>query len=411
MKPSSNNSIDRLFAEKLKGFEAVPNQHNWMSIEASLAARSLWKYRVIKRWALFGSVALLFIGANVFMWQKTMNSGLDSFDTGWYLPDYQTVIAETDVNPDYLALPAFITNPKAIADELPEIHEPVNNEMLVVNDVKPVKDVSVDVSHEALIADYTAENLQRAYPSKVLIATGYTVESPETKGNSLITNFYIEDNQLQEARLSGVHFGPTIMAQYTWLGNKNLDRITNRYGYNAGVAGGSAYGLNVGYDFNSKLGIQADIIFSSIEGADYTYSGKNNFRAMSDVPGKLRLNYTRIPVMVKVRMSKLVQPLQTASVLSYMIGLEYGRLNWVNLDESMPYIPTENFNKQEWGLMMGMEYDIYLGKNYALTIGARGRMSTKLSDFPMILSNDFQTPHTFGIGVNARLNFVIPTRH
>jgi hypothetical protein len=60
--------------------------------------------------------------------------------------------------------------------------------------------------------------------------------------------------------------------------------------------------------------------------------------------------------------------------------------------------------KNELGLALGLEYDIYMTNNTYLTIGARTSVSTDVKSFPYFGPNNLKTLNML-LGVNASLNF------
>lgn len=203
-----------------------------------------------------------------------------------------------------------------------------------------------------------------------------------------------------DEEIKGFHIGPVVSMNSVWLVNDELDnlRTRERFGYNWKF--GLAYGFSVGFDFTPKAGIQIDWIVQSNEGQSFeVFEETGSFRR------DVHLNYLRIPVLYKFRMSRLTPINASPMVINYILGLQYGRMNWVNIDDDLEFVKPTDYNEHEWGFVFGLEYDFYAAKNYFLSFGARASVNTDINSFPLLIDSRNERPLNCFVGLTARMNF------
>lgn len=428
MKPLTDRKLDKAFRDKLAGLEVVPDKLNWIGVEAGLDSVSYWRNRKILRVGALGLLALLMVSASGFyLWNTSSNNTAESvrqYENSIFsslIPSIEAKSFEIPVNdikqPEIVRSRHENNSPDVDfiqAEQVSVIDNPVipNRNPLQLDNIWPLSE-SDNTTNSYSLANLGIETLTQPstdYATLNAVEPWQINLANEKNFEPLRDQYDIEWEKVNSGRVSGFHIGPTFIVQNTWLSHNMINTFSDRYHFKKELTINTAYGLNVGFDFNSKFGIQAEYLISSMEGQNYSKEANNDPRfGLPDDGTYVKLNYTRIPFTFKLKSSNLNKYAKIPSVVNYMVGLQYGRLNWVNIGASMPFVRPENFNTHEWGLVVGLEYDFYPGKNYSVSLGVRGTANTELSHFPMIFHDQYQTAHTFTLGLNARVNYIIPT--
>jgi len=164
---------------------------------------------------------------------------------------------------------------------------------------------------------------------------------------------------------------------------------------------GTSWGLHAAYQFSLHSSIDAEILLNAKEGQKYAYltpTGRVNKTA--------NLEYMRIPLMYRYRMSSPYSfSRKIPATVSYLVGLQYARLNQIDIDPNIQFLNPHDFNTNEWGLVLGMEYDFYLSHHYSLTLGSRASISRSVQSFPFFMSQESPAPNNAYLGLTARFNY------
>lgn len=188
-------------------------------------------------------------------------------------------------------------------------------------------------------------------------------------------------------------FNHTFKNQFTTMADSKTDYA---------VDFGKAFGLDVGFQFAPKWAFQSGIRYSS-QGQRY--------RELSSLDKKvttMRLNYLSIPLTFKHRLNKISG--RKPATLSYVFGTQLSflqgapTLNTTSFKEGTtdaPEIDETLVAQNELGLVVGVDYDLFLNRNSSWTIGARASVGTDMNT--MFAS----TPNTYNvlIGVRTAFNF------
>jgi len=205
--------------------------------------------------------------------------------------------------------------------------------------------------------------------------------------------------------LKGFHFGFDFGTHRNWfvfrkdvlnpliVGDVEIQQL--RYG--------TQYGISLGYDFSHKFGLEVEGVFRSAQGFKFQES---RYNGKLIITGELDLNYMHIPVLFKYKWSKISARTFNPKVLNLLAGIQYSRLKSVDYtsDWSDFEVPDDMFNKNELGVTLGLEYDIFLHKNYYLSIGARGTFLSDAGSFPYFNPNKSGT-YNYLVGLNVSINY------
>lgn len=170
---------------------------------------------------------------------------------------------------------------------------------------------------------------------------------------------------------------------------------------------GTQFGVSLGYNFSHRFGMEIEGIFRSTQGIKYQESRFNNKLVIN---GEVDLDYMHFPVLFKYKWSRISSRSYNPKVLNVLAGIQYSRLKSVNYtSDGYDYeIPENIFNQNELGLTLGLEYDLFLHRNYYISLGARG---TFLADAGSYFNSTQSTTYNYLIGLNASLNYQVSRKH
>lgn len=208
--------------------------------------------------------------------------------------------------------------------------------------------------------------------------------------------FLLEDGTVREAAFEGFKVGLMGGVQHASLNGHSIDNyMADRQ---ISKVGGirPLFGIAARYDFSRTFGLETNLIISSEEGQLFDLAGATR---------NLSLNFIRIPVMASYQFAKIGQSGKYPNAVKVMAGLQYGRLNWVNLDDFGSDLHPDNFNTNELGLAAGVAYDQYFSEDYLLTAGLRGSVNNHYTVFPNVFNA--QKMVSYNLGAYVQLNFNI----
>lgn len=194
----------------------------------------------------------------------------------------------------------------------------------------------------------------------------------------------------------GFHFGAFININNVWLNKKSFSADENTQSIKPKVTFGKSYGINIGYDYTDRWGIQLEWQISE-QGQKYNVV-QNNVKQNKEI----NLLYTKFPLMMKYKQVFINNYNSKPIALSFLFGPQFSMLikQKGNIDGvGIQNLPT--YNKAEFGILGGIDFDLFMTRNVAMTIGARsGFMSALKKGQPM----------SFQLGVTTQFNFRFPKK-
>lgn len=167
---------------------------------------------------------------------------------------------------------------------------------------------------------------------------------------------------------------------------------------------GYSYGLTAGYDFSAQFGVETGFTFNSVQGQKLGHE-INGQRVNSEID----MNYMHIPVLFKYKWSKMSPVTRKPVVLNSVIGLQFSRLKSATIRTNGEKLRGESkFASTDLGIVLGLEYDIFLSEKYYMTIGARGQLSSDIRRFPSLFSNKRNKSEKVLLGVTLSINRLFP---
>lgn len=196
----------------------------------------------------------------------------------------------------------------------------------------------------------------------------------------------------------GFHIGAFISINNVWLNKKEFSTDENTSSIRPKVQFGKAYGLNIGYDYSNRWGIELEWQISE-QGQKYSMCELPDYKkCVKDV----NLLYTKFPLMLKYKQLFINNYNSKPISLSFLFGPQFAFLlkKDVQMDgKKMSNIA--NYNKVEFGMLGGFDFDLFMTRNLALTIGGRTGFGTSFKK---------GQPMSFQLGVTTQLNFRFPKK-
>ncbi len=200
----------------------------------------------------------------------------------------------------------------------------------------------------------------------------------------------------------GFHIGPYIAITYNWLSRQtdnpeNKDLLHHTFQLN------KMYGISTGYDFSDRWGVLTELAYAE-QGMQY----KDN---SSDKLYNLKINYIKVPIMMKYKIMFLNEYNSKPIILNLLFGGHYSHLQKCSMSiDGITNDFDQKYNQNEWGLMTGMDFDIYLNKHIYFTSGFRSGFGANTKGFPRLKGSDGNSPVSLQTGIYTKLNFRIPLK-
>lgn len=199
----------------------------------------------------------------------------------------------------------------------------------------------------------------------------------------------------------GLLLGPLVGAHYTAM-TKKSDEGVNTSNLEQTATFGKSYGLNIGYVINQHWTVGMEWIYNSDEGQRF----KENIKGQN-IDKYLALDYMKIPLYVKYSHKFVTRYDKSPVTFNFVGGLHYSKLKSVNTFINNQIAPVQvNYNDHEWGMLGGVEFDIYATNRIFFTLGSRVAFNADLKQFPRLRGKDGSDPFSIQAGVYAKINYV-----
>ncbi len=170
---------------------------------------------------------------------------------------------------------------------------------------------------------------------------------------------------------------------------------------------GYQYGVKAGYHFNHRMALELGWIINSAQGQQYS----DNLYGKIPVKGNIDLTYTQVPLLFKYKFAHMSGITKQPVSLNIITGLAYSRLkaSSMQLNDARIDDISDMVTRNELGVILGLEYDIYLHKNLFVTFGGRAGYFTDTETFKGLEKNAPRL-HNFTMGVSAAIHYQLPKR-
>lgn len=200
---------------------------------------------------------------------------------------------------------------------------------------------------------------------------------------------------------SGFFIGPTLGAQYSAMTKSSKEGV-NTSRMDQTPTFGAFYGLSAGYIINSRWTVGIEWIYNSAEGQKFTETTNN-----TTMDKYIDLDYMKIPVYFKYRQKFLHAGNGVPATFNFLGGFHYSRLKSTSTYINGEIEPFElNYNKQQWGLMAGFEFDLYPVDRIFFTFGGRASFNADIEAFPSVRGANGTAPFSVQTGVYAKIHYV-----
>lgn len=194
----------------------------------------------------------------------------------------------------------------------------------------------------------------------------------------------------------GFHAGILMSIHNNWLTGKDKNKETPNNTIKHKLDFGKSFGVNLGYDYTSRWGIQTEIAYNE-QGQKYTEQTEKG-----KISKELDLAYLRIPLMVKYKINFINNYNTKPVIVNFLLGPQVNFLlskkTLVN-DKKQSF--DANYNRGEFGLYGGVDFDLFMTKNFYVTFGSRIGFATALKK---------DSPKSFQIGFTTQFNFKNPAK-
>lgn len=191
----------------------------------------------------------------------------------------------------------------------------------------------------------------------------------------------------------GFHVGAFIGINNVWLSKKEFSSDENTSSIKPKVQFGKAYGINIGYDFSDRMGVELEWQISE-QGQKYKVGLLSDDKPHTK---DINLLYTKFPVLFKYKQTFINNYNSKPIAINFLVGPQFNVL--IKQDVKLDGAKINNapqYNKFEFGVLGGFDFDLYMMRYLYLTIGARTGFASSLKK---------EQPMSFQLGITTQLNF------
>lgn len=208
--------------------------------------------------------------------------------------------------------------------------------------------------------------------------------------------------------IKGLYFG----AEYVFTGTRMFQKNSAFYPLLGNDAKytmnrGYQYGVKVGYHFNLRMALELGWIINSAQGQSFS----DNLYGKIPVNGSINLTYTQVPLLFKFKFARMSGITKQPVSLNVIGGVAYSHLksSEMNLNTDRLENISQMVSRNELGVIVGLEYDIYVQQNLFVTFGARTGMFADTKFFKGY-EKDEPRLHNFTLGASVAIHYQLPKR-
>lgn len=202
----------------------------------------------------------------------------------------------------------------------------------------------------------------------------------------------------------GFYIGPYVGINNNWLTKATKRKNSNNKNLDYDFQLGAIYGLSTGYDFNERWGLIVEWTYSSAEGQKFIEINEG-----VKTKKEIKLDYLKMPMLVKYRTQFLTPSSNKPIAMNILFGGHYSYLRSKNtfINGQLAFF-DQKFNVHQWGLQLGLDFDIYLTERLFITTGARTGFGANLLGFPRPYGKNDKDPLSYQTGIYTKLQFRMP---
>ncbi|MEZ5013481.1 MAG: outer membrane beta-barrel protein [Chitinophagales bacterium] len=425
----SKTHIDQLFRRVFESFEFRPSREVWFRIEAELDSKPV---AVPVPYARYASMLFLFFALCLISIPKNRNiftpvSSGNGFNTEKLAFTPASALETENIQTAQDLRKASIQTEVPVernSSDVPEMEAPAV-EMIAA---EPIRSTTEDMdfilipndipayteqfaSAEVQDADVIVPKVKEIQETESLATLERTIGASQPVAMLSYNNIsydYLKDANIETPETDLAENQMNIGGMYLGLdGSYNQTSVLESGNVfkgerpiQSGMKFGVSKGLVLGYNFSNRVGIQTGYYYHSSLGQNYVMSEGGEITQKT-----LSLTYDQIPVLAKLKVGHVSDFTHQPIVMNYTIGMQYGLLTGYRIPQERRYESTENlFKKDEWSVVLGLDYDIYLQDRMFITLGARGTIGTDISSHIEPL-NDY-AKRNFTFGLHGSLNYM-----
>lgn len=469
MRNKEDNIFDKIFRDKLTGLETTPGVHNWEIIDAQLKSDKPNRWLMLTK-VMGVAATLTFLAAAYVLFSNYNNTNQTNNiaivgDQNLHSTSYLAYTLGTNTQPQviikeiYKEVPVekLVTTVEYIVKEVPvevpvEVRVPYavevpasNPEALAAITIDPkiakskIRDNSAVVSalpsidndfnvlannNSVVSLQDKTEDFDAQKLAEIVQALNRSMRSVGSSNGSMMAltgavpsfnNNHLSNKELADniinAKMNntnGFHFGATSAFNNTWILSKkgSISNSENEIGYKPYYGG--QYGVTMGYSFGNKYGLQLDWIMNSNHGQNFSevINGK-------ETTSSIKLNYMHIPVLFKYKWNQFSQLTKKPVILNYIFGVQYSALKSVASQVDDSVISLSDLQRDhDWGVVIGLDYDIFLSRNYYVSVGARSTYGSDFGSFgPMFNKPASTKTDNLSVGLTASMNYMFGAKN
>ena len=385
---SDQHIIDQQFSERLKDYRVRPSSQVWTRIINVINSDNR---RSQSRKILTITAALLLMGSSAGLYESLHHSKVSM--------KKNEITNET---------PAIF--PLSVSQNVSEgvLKNPSKkNHFIKSLSVHSYPDIAEEKSTKApnfFATTSSAENFSVTEDLSSLQQTQFTgIRQVEAEAGMIPQAVSVNPVQIIQ-QLGSYYVGVAANFNSTWLLDKHALASNNlKYQFTFG----GSYGLEGGYYFAKRWGIQTAWILSSWEGQKYKNLDIYGRTTSLDFEQKsISLTYMDVPLLIQYRSPHYSDLLNTFYNFNLVFGGQYGHLLTYRIDGEKGEVNSNQlFRHNEFAAVAGFDYDFRTEAPVFYTLGLRASLGTNIFNPGVPNYFEFSKPHNFIIGVHGAVNF------
>jgi hypothetical protein len=196
--------------------------------------------------------------------------------------------------------------------------------------------------------------------------------------------------------------GSSFTYSNTWILNSSTSISYEKNSLNqTNISFGYAYSALIGYTLSNKLTLQSECLINNKQEQSYI-----EYREGKRVYENIEMNYTQVNLLAKkTNAAVLFNKIPTS--FNYIGGLQYGYMKSISeTTNGITNSVADDYKKNNYSLILGLEYQVILNKSFALFAGLRADIG--LNNLYSGDSNSINKTYNTSLGLNVGLSYRIP---
>lgn len=385
---SDKHIIDEQFGSALENFRVKPSGKVWWRLSHSLNFK---QKNYSTRRILLLSGLLMLIASSAGLLEATHHS---------------KILSLKHRNKEAIQQPVAIVPENGKSNPEKNCRQWSNCPMICQKEGKQIDVQPIDFQYK------TAKYASSVYPSfgrpaeaiTMLPAHAFSLKNDLPFAEKIHAPTLVCDHETVAKPPKSYYLGLSISLNNTWLLDREAIRsISLKYEPTVGLS----YGMQGGYIFSKRWGMQMAWILNSWQGQRYKNIDLYGRTTSLEYNHKnIALTYMQFPLLVQYRTPIFSEMLNTPVIFNITVGGQYGAMIAYRIDNVKNEALNKHlFRKNEFAAVIGFDYDFMTKRPVFYSLGLRASYGTNIFKKNQPNYLEFDAPHNLLIGIHGAVNF------